>query len=158
MILRGAINAEGFSMLDPSHLETSFVALVWQIIIRWDNMLGLNFIGTMSSDCTETRDITTYITMDHPYTVKEFVEDALRQFSNSWGYIQLYKQGEIWGDNIVKCEYENGHLKTTLPEKYMDREVYMAEIVNVVPSMDIILTLQTKGYESWNMTSKNGGK
>lgn len=121
-------------------------------------MLGLNFIGTMSSDCTETRDITTYITMDHPYTVKEFVEDALRQFSNSWGYIQLYKQGEIWGDNIVKCEYENGHLKTTLPEKYMDREVYMAEIVNVVPSMDIILTLQTKGYESWNMTSKNGGK
>ena len=52
-------------------------------------MLGFEYIGT--------RDITTYITMDHPYTVKEFVNDVLRQFPNHWGYIRLYKRGEIWG-------------------------------------------------------------
>nr|DAT71883.1 MAG TPA: hypothetical protein [Caudoviricetes sp.] len=114
-------------------------------------MLGFEIIGTMRSDCFGTRDITTYITMDHPYTVKEFVNDVLRQFPNHWGYIQLYKRGEIWGDNIVKCKYENGHLKTSLPEKYMKREVYKAEVTNGVPSMDITLTLQTKGYESWNV-------
>lgn len=114
-------------------------------------MLGFETIGTMSVDCTETSDFTTYITMDHPYTVKEFINDVLRQFPNHWGYIRLYKRGEIWGDNIVKCEYENGHLKTSLPEIYMEREVYKAEMVNGVPSMDITLTLQTKGFESWNM-------
>ena len=114
-------------------------------------MLGFEFIATMRGDCFGTRDITTYITMDHPYTVKEFVNDVLRQFPNHWGYIQLYKRGEIWGDNIVKCKYENGHLKTSLREKYMDREVYKAEVVNGVPSMDITLTLRTKGYESWNV-------
>lgn len=51
----------------------------------------------------------------------------------------------------MKCEYENGHLKTSLPEKYMDQKVYKAEVTNGVPSMDITLTLQTKGYESWNV-------
>ena len=48
-------------------------------------MLGFEFIGTIRSDCFGTRDITTYITMDHPYTVKEFVNDVLRQFPNHWG-------------------------------------------------------------------------
>lgn len=114
-------------------------------------MLGFEIIGTMRIDCTETRDFTTYITMDHPYTVKDFIDDVLRQFPNHYGYIRLYKRGEIWGDIIVKCEYENGHLKTSLPEIYMEREVYKAEMVNGVPSMDITLTLETKGFESWNM-------
>lgn len=114
-------------------------------------MLGFEFIGTMRGDCFGTRDITTYITMDHPYTVKEFVNDVLRQFPNHWGYIQLYKRGEIWGKDVVQCEYEYGHLKTSLPERYINREVYKAEVKNGVPSMDITLTLQTKGYESWNV-------
>lgn len=107
-------------------------------------MLGFEYFGM--------RDITTYITMDHPYTVKEFVKDVLQQFLDCWGSIRLYKRGEIWGDNIVKCEYEKGHLKTSLPEKYMDREVYMAEVVNSIPSMDIMLTLRGKSYESLNTT------
>lgn len=115
-------------------------------------MLGFEIIGTMRVDCTETRDFTTYITMDHPYTVKEFVNDVLRQFPNVWGHIQLYKRGEIWGKHIVQCEYEYGHLKTSLPEKYMNREVYKAEAWNDFSRMDIVLTLQTKGYESWNTT------
>lgn len=114
-------------------------------------MLGFEIIGKMRVDCTETRDFTTYITMNHPYTVKEFVNDVLRQFPNTWGHIQLYKRGEIWGKNIVQCEYEHGHLKTSLPEKYMNREVYKAEAWNDFSRMDIVLTLQTKGFESWNM-------
>lgn len=113
-------------------------------------MLGFEYIGTIHSDCFWTRDITTYITMDHPYTVKEFVNDVLRQFPSFWGYIQLYKRGEIWGDNIVRCEYSNGHLLSSLPEQYMDREVYAAEAWADFSRMDITLTLQTKGFESWN--------
>lgn len=109
-------------------------------------MLELNCIGNTSSDCT-----TPYgISMDHPYSVKEFIEDMLAQFPDEWGYIQLYKRGEIWGDNIVRCRYRNGHLQASLPDKYMDREVYAAEAWAGFSRMDVTLTLQTKGFESWN--------
>lgn len=109
-------------------------------------MLGFECIGTMSSDCTTPY----YFSMDHPYSVKDFIEDMLAQFPNEWGHIQLYKRGEIWGKNIVQCEYEYSRLKTLLPEKYMNREVYMAEAWAGFSRMDIVLTLQTKGFESWN--------
>lgn len=36
------------------------------------------------------------------------------------------------------------------PEKYMEREVYMAEARAGFSRMDVTLTLQTKGFESWN--------
>ena len=63
-----------------------------------------------------------------------------------------------FADNAVKCEHVNGHLKTSLPEKYMNREVYMAEAWVTFPRMDISISLQTKGFESWNMTgNKEGG-
>lgn len=97
-------------------------------------------------ECTGKYDIS----MDHPYTVKEFIDDMLSQFPDEWGSIQLYKRGEIWGDNIVRCEYEYGRLVSSLPEKYMEREVYIAEARAGFSRMDITLTLQTKGFESWN--------
>ena len=81
-------------------------------------MLGFECIGTMSSDCTTPY----YFSMDHPYSVKDFIEDMLAQFPNEWGHIQLYKH----------------------------REVYMAEAWAGFSRMDIVLTLQTKGFESWN--------
>lgn len=113
-------------------------------------MLELICIGNTSSDCT-----TPYgISMSHPYSVKEFIEDMLAQFPDEWGYIQLYKRGEIWGDNIVRCRYRNGHLLASFPEQYMDREVYVAEAWAGFSRMDITLTLQTKGFESWNTKVK----
>lgn len=113
-------------------------------------MLELQFSGTMSNDGTASYDIS----MDHPYSVKEFIEDMLAQFPDEWGYIQLYKRGEIWGDNIVRCRYRNGHLQASLPDKYMDREVYAAEAWAGFSRMDVTLTLQTKGFESWNTEVK----
>ena len=109
-------------------------------------MLELNCAGNTSSDCATPYDIS----MNHPYTVKEFIGDMLIQFPGEWGYIQLYKRGEIWGDNIVRCRYRNGHLQASLPDKYMDREVYAAKAWAGFSRMDVTLTLQTKGFESWN--------
>lgn len=98
------------------------------------------------------------VSMKRPCSVKEFIEDILSQFPNEWGHILLHKCGEIGEDNVVQCVYEYGHLKTSLPEKYMNREVYMAEAWAGFPRMDITLTLQTKGCESWNVTeNKEGG-
>lgn len=113
-------------------------------------MLELYFSGAMSSDCTASY----YIYMDHPYTVKEFIDDVLAQFPDEWGYIQLYKRGEIWGNNIVRCKYKSSLLFSSLPEQYMDREVYAAEAWTGFSRMDITLTLQTKGFESWNTEVK----
>lgn len=96
--------------------------------------------------------------MKHPYTTKEFIEYMLAQFPYGWGYIMLHEHGEKLVDDAVKCEHVNGHLKTSLPEKYMNREVYMAEAWVTFPRMDISISLQTKGFESWNMTgNKEGG-
>lgn len=114
------------------------------------HMLELNCIGNTSSDCTASYDIS----MDHPYTVREFIDDVLAQFPKEWGYIQLYKRGEIWGSNVVRCEYKSSLLLSSLPEQYMDREVYAAEAWAGFSRMDITLTLQTKGFESWNTEVK----
>lgn len=98
------------------------------------------------------------VSMKHPYSTKEFIEYMLAQFPYGWGHIMLHEHGEKLVDDAVQCVHENGRLKTSLPEKYMDREVYMAEAWVVFPRMDIALSLQTKGYESWNMARiKEGG-
>lgn len=75
--------------------------------------------------------------MKHPYTTKEFIEYMLAQFPYGWGYIMLHEHGEKLVDDAVKCEHVNGYLKTSLPEKYTNREVYTAEAYVTIPRMDI---------------------
>jgi len=117
-------------------------------------MLELERTGQMSSDCVAPYDVL----MDHPYTVREFVDDMLAQFPNEFGSIRLYKRGEIWGKNTVWCKYKCGRLLSSLPEQYMDREVYKAEAWGGFSRMDITLTLQTKGFESWNVLTAEAKK
>ena len=119
-------------------------------------IFGKCFINYYNADGNVYRADNFY--MKHPYRTKEFIEYMLAQFPYEWGYIMLHEHGEKLVDDAVKCEHVNGHLKTSLPEKYMNREVYMAEACVVFPRMDIVLTLQAKGFESWNMTeNKEGG-
>ena len=115
-------------------------------------IFGKCFINYYNADGNVYRADNFY--MKHPYSTKEFIEYMLAKFPYGWGYIMLHEHGE----NAFKCEHVNGYLKTSLPEKYIDREVYMAEACVTFPRMDIDIYLQTKCFESWNMTgNKEGG-
>lgn len=98
-------------------------------------IFGKCFINYYNADGNVYRADNFY--MKHPYTTKEFIEYMLAQFPYGWGYIMLHEHGEKLVDDAVKCEHVNGYLKTSLPEKYTNREVYMAEAYVTIPRMDI---------------------
>lgn len=69
-------------------------------------------------DCTSEYDIQ----LDKNYTVEEFVETVLKEKSREWGYIGIYKKGEIFGDPV--CEYRSGKLITeSLPEEFLRQDI-----------------------------------
>lgn len=69
-------------------------------------------------DCTNNYDVQ----LDKNYTVGEFVETVLKEEPKEWGYIGIYKKGEIFGDPV--CEYRYGKLITKpLPEEFLRRDI-----------------------------------
>lgn len=69
------------------------------------------------SDCTGSY----IVTISKPMTVREFVDELLIKYSSEWGYIGIYKQGEIFGNPSL--EYKHGKLLSLLPNEYLDKEI-----------------------------------
>ena len=77
-------------------------------------------------------------------TVKEFIESVLHQ--NEWGYIGIYStepDGVFFGKPC--CEYSGNHLKSHLPDEYLDRKIKKAKASGGYSRMDYILYLFKKG-------------
>lgn len=113
-----------FAWVNPSEKKRSVI-------------FGKCFINYYNADGNVYRADNFY--MKHPYSTKEFIEYMLAKFPYGWGYIMLHDHGENLVDDAAKCEHVNGYLKTSLPEKYMDREVYIAEACVTFPRMDITI-------------------
>jgi len=83
--------------------------------------MGRNYTlipGPVCSDCTSQYEII----LHKPYTVKEFIEEWLRDCPNDWGYFQI---GEVDKDGTVcyfGIAYENGEIRTKYKDDMLNRE------------------------------------
>lgn len=69
------------------------------------------------SDCTGPYKVDISL----PMTAREFIDEILTNYKSEWGYIGIYKKGEIFG--YPRCEYSHGELLSLLPEEYLDRQI-----------------------------------
>lgn len=81
----------------------------------------LKFIQTHSEarDCTAPYDVI----LDNPYTVGEFVEEALATRSNEWGNFDVMGSRSDYFHPTARVKYRYGKLLETLPENLLSMQI-----------------------------------
>lgn len=75
------------------------------------------------SDCTAPYSIV----LEKEYTVEEFINAALHEYDNEWGYFGVFDGKSVFGN--PECEYSNGSVLNTLPD-----DILRSKIVSVKAS------------------------
>ena len=76
--------------------------------------------GRTSSDETTPYSVTEY----ESTTVREFIEEVLKEKPNEWGYIQVYQREQGWIMSPHVCEYLHGEIVKSEHPELLDLEIH----------------------------------
>jgi hypothetical protein len=107
----------------------------------------MRFIQThsMGSDCTAPYDVKDY----KAKTVREFIQEMLKERPNEWGKIQVKK---MFGGGF--CTYRNGRLLSDLRPEFLDLEIHEVKSAGGWGCMDYLIF--TKDKESTMKRTEDG--
>lgn len=99
-------------------------------------MLKFTQTSPTGGDCTASYDVT----LDMSYTVREFIDMILCEYSGEWGYIGIKAAGAVFGS--PRCEYKQGNLISEMDESVLDKEIESVTSSGGWSRMDYYLTLK----------------
>lgn len=118
----------------------------------------LRMSGMERGDCTASYSVTLH---KKDYTVREFIEDILKEREDEWGYIGIHGKEFISVFGYPSCQYSYGKLTTeTLPESFLNRKIQYVSANGGWTRMDYLITLveEPNIEESITVTSHKNKK
>lgn len=101
-------------------------------------MIRLKAATDMFQDCTQGFTVI----LDKNYTVKEFIDQIVKQRRNEWGYFRLKMKKDPFGKRI--CEYRNGEYGDILLPDILNRDIEIVSAHGGWSAMDYIISLTSQ--------------